>query len=90
LPSALPRFVVRAEQERIDAWKQAANGRTVNAWAVQALDLVAGLPPGEEIPPAVVGKPPLAKKPKMAAGECPNARHHRPGAFCKTCGGVGS
>jgi hypothetical protein len=84
LPSALPRFTIRAPQEQIDAWKAAAAGRKVNEWAVDALDLVAGRPPVER----VVGPAPLPKRAKMAAGECPNVRHHRPGAFCKTCGGV--
>lgn len=78
MPSALPRFVIRASQERIDAWKVAPSGESTNEWAVRVLDEAAG------------SRTAVRPKPKRSASraECPRVRHHRPGAFCKECGEV--
>lgn len=78
MPSALPRFVIRAPQENIDAWKAAAGG-SANQWALDALDQAAGRP-GSSRP---------ARATRRLADECPRNRHHRLGVFCKECGAVG-
>jgi hypothetical protein len=83
LPSALPKIVVRASEERIAAWKAAAGDVGLSAWAAAALDHATGAE-------VVVVQPVTLKaqaKPKRA--ECPNARFHREGSFCKSCGDDG-
>lgn len=79
MPSTRPRFVIRASQDQIDAWKS-SGGSNVNEWAMAALDGASGFVSSDE------GQKREAVKPRARARECPNARHHRPHVFCKTCG----
>lgn len=79
MPSALPKIVVRASQERIEAWQQAAGADSMNAWAGRILDAAAGL---GVLPQSA---PPTASGNRLS-DPCSRQRHHRLGVFCKECG----
>ena len=86
MPSTLPRIVVRAKPEQVEAWRAAAGAGGVSAWAARTLDQAVARkqaqPVAVEISDAL--RVEAARKPRR--DECPRGRHHRAGVFCKGCG----
>lgn len=90
MPSANPKITLRASADEIEKWHTARGSASFNSWAVETLNAAANGEAKIAAPAAssqAVGKAPRQTRQRRAQPfECPRARFHRSGTYCKACG----